>query len=258
MWQWLSFSKSYMQRNTMTRQRHRVAPSLRLFSIYRSLWEYRANDLREFLRISEGGLASKFEDWGDWYEERTKGLSDEQRSEFIDDYYDDLAMVRDTAPNLFRHAAFVMIVGFFEATVADICRLLHRTKKVTHAPRQKLYLDASSEYLTAKAGLPALLFGGPWDRCKQAEWLRDAIIHNNGRLPAHADGKLGDAVEAARGFVEGSAHISLSNHGDILIDAGFCEDVLELHEKMVRRLLKMVERAFFVECARHDEVQNDT
>ena len=233
----------------MKQPRRKVSKSWHAFHIHKEVWEYRLNDLREFLRISEAGLTSKFKDWGNWYEERTKGFSEERKGEFIDNFYDDLALVRDTVPNLFRHAAFVMIVGFFEGSVADICRLINRTKKVS--PEQKLppmlYLRDSSKYLI-KAGLPESLFGRRlgWEYCKRAVCLRNAVIHNNGQIPAHADDNFAVAIKAARTFVKRNAHISLSKHehGDVMIKPGFCEYVLARHEKVFRRLIGTVEKKF--------------
>jgi hypothetical protein len=213
--------------------------------IHEQLWQASVNDLREFLRISEAGLVSEFKSWGDSYEKRTTGFSDEDKDRFIDAFYDDLALVRDTVPNLFRHAAFVMIVGFFEASVADLCRLLHRTKKVNHEPPQLLYLSESTKYLTTEARLPKSMFGRSWIYCRRAESLRNAIVHNNGTIPAHAKGWLVSAVEAAQLFVKRSPNVSLSDRGHVLIEPGFCESVLTRHETLYRRLLMIVEGTFY-------------
>ncbi len=223
----------------------RMPPSHVRFRLHRRLWEYRLDDLRGFLRISEAGLSSKFEDWGDWYKRRTEGFSDEEKQEFIDFYYDDLSMVRDTAPNLFRRSAFVMTVGFFEASVADLCRLLHGTGSVRRSPKQKLYLDASREYLVACAQLPDSLFDECWDYCKQIEYLRNAIIHNNGEIPSTATGSLGAAAESAKSFVRGHAHVSLDDHGEVVVGPPFCESVLDQYEQIVRRLLDAIEAHYF-------------
>lgn len=214
-----------------------------MFDIFKHLSGHRLDEIKESLDLIEGGLKSKFEDWGDWYEKRTKGWSDDERSEFIDHYYDDLAMVRDTAPNMARQAMCVCLSGYFETFLADSCRFLHRGKKSFSSPKQKLYLEDSKEYLIDVAGFDEKLFNSEeWTFCVKASYVRNAIAHCDGRIPNHVQGNLERQVEILKQFVSDTDGIKLTTLHEILIEAEYCKLVVENIGTSIDAIIDTIER----------------
>jgi len=212
------------------------------YYIFKSLSEHRLDEIVESLDLIESGLKNKFQDWGEWYEKKTKGWSDAEKSDFIDHYYDDLAMVRDTAPNMARQAICVCISGYFETFMADLCRYVYKTKLLPSGPRQKLYLEDSQNYLIDKAGFCEQLFDSQeWKFCIKASYVRNAIAHYNGRVPNHLQGNLKKQAEIITQFINNTEGVSVTTIGDILIDIDYCKLVMKHIKKMTEIFLEAIE-----------------
>ena len=213
------------------------------------------DETEHFIHIGESGLKSEFEDWGDWYKKRTKGFSAEEKRDFIDGYYDDLVMVRDVAPQMFRKACFVMLIGAWETTAANLVRTLHRFGVLPTKPQQKIYCDKAKEYLRDDIGFRKSIFRGAWAFCERAAKVRNIIIHNNSHLPRDVQGTLGNGVEIARRFIRYTRHIHLSDHSDIELDQGFCHAV---NEKVVECVKSLTDEAVRIYRLRMKNIQQDS
>jgi len=198
------------------------------FVIEKKLSLRRFDEFSELICITEESLKKSFERWCERFDKETADFSDGEKEEYIDINYDDLAMVRDTSPNLTRHAIYVMIVGVFEKVVADLCRMLHRSKIVLKKPREKLYLKASFEYLTQNATFPRSVFGKEWGYCIRAAALRNIIIHNGGRFPRKLQSKkLKEIKSLAKWHIDHNTNVRITNNGEIKIEDGLCQQTLE-------------------------------
>ncbi len=202
------------------------------------------SEMGRFIDIGESGLKSESEDLGRWYKKRTQGFSEEQRSEFADFNYEDVVMVRDVAPQMFRKACFVMLIGVWETTAANLVRTLHRFGLLRNKPQQKIYCDRSKKYLLDEIGFRKSAFRGAWRFCERAAKVRHIIIHNNSRLPCGVQGNLGDHVETARRFIKDTPHIHLSDHSSIELDRDFCHLVDEKTVECIQSLTDEATRIY--------------
>lgn len=216
-----------------------------LFNIERHLCLGRLDELAEMIDIAELGMKDRFQDWGKWFEAQTEGCSEDEKQDFVDHYYDDLAMVRDTAPNLMRRALFVMAIALLEKVVADLCRLLSRVGAVAEHPPSRLYLQTSKMWLTKYARFPESLFGSEWKACLRAEALRHAIVHNGGCVPnasANMKKDIRNTIGLAKWHIYHSDKASLGQFGDIMMEQGFCEDALKQARTAYETLLRRGEK----------------
>lgn len=208
------------------------------FHLFKELSEHRLEEIIEFLDLIEIVLAKKFQDWGKWYEGKTKGWSDDDKAEFIDFYYDDLMMVRDTSPNMARQAVCVCMSGYFEAFVGDLCRVLHRSIPLAFAPKQRLYLDASKKYLMKIDGFDKINFEcKQWMFCVHAHYVRDAIAHYNGQLPWRSQGGLKERINVIKRFVSSTDGIDITSTNRINIERRYCTQVVDNIKQIGRRLI---------------------
>lgn len=222
-----------------------------LFNIERHLCLGRLDELAEMMDIAERGMKDQFQDWEEWFEAQTEGCSEDEKQDFIDHYYDDLAMVRDTAPNLMRRALYVMTIALLEKVVADLCRLLSRVGAVAESPPSRLYLQTSKAWLLKYAKFPESIFGSEWKACLRAEALRHAIVHNGGCVPKESASMKKDirnTIRLAKWHIDHSGRASLDQFGDIMMEEGFCEDALTQARSAYEELLNRAERKDFKIC----------
>lgn len=214
----------------------------RLFNIFKRLTVHRLEEIKESLELIESGLKSKFDDWAEWFDKSTTGWSNDEKDDFVDHYYDDLALVRDTAPNMSRQAMCVCMSGFFETFLADSCRFLHRKKGSLASPKQKLYLEDSKNYLIEIAGLDVMLFESEeWEFCLKASYVRNAIAHYNGRIPKHVKGGLKKQVEEIERFVNDTDGIELTTLHEIIVESEYCELLAENINISIEAILDAIE-----------------
>ncbi len=219
--------------------------SKKLFNIFKSLSVYRLEQLSDALDIIESGLDGKFEEWGSWFDEQTQGLSDDDKELFVNHYYDDLAMIRDTAPNMARKAMFICIVGFLETFMADLCRFLARDNNLQQ-PKQKLYLEASKKYLIETANVNEDCFDGQeWLSYFEATCVRNIIVHCAGKIPVSVQGNLADQLQTATSFIGQTDSIEIDSLNKIIIDRGFCEGIATKVEQCMTNLLDGAENCYY-------------
>jgi len=194
------------------------------------LWDFRVEQMRGFLKITNSGTASEFAKFGEWVDQQTSGLSARDADEFIDHYYDDLAMVRDIAPQMLHYAQILCIYGAFEHAAADIYRTLHRLTKATRKPPKNMYLHVTQKHLVDFAGFRKKAFGKDWTFLMQVREVRNAIAHGDGRL------RQDNKAIAAKRFIKANKHLGLDQLDTILVERAFCKDLLGRIEKAMQLL----------------------
>jgi hypothetical protein len=178
------------------------------------LWKYKVQEMEEFLNLTDSGISLKYEEFGEWLKSKTKGMDKERVAEFIDLYYDDLAMVRDIAPHMLRYAQYLCVFGAFEHAAGDLCRVLHRDGKVSVAPPSRnFYLDRIEKYLRKKAALGKAAFGKDWKFMLDARYPRNAIAHADGMVGTDAQGKK------ARAFIRTQPKLDLERLPKVFSDS---------------------------------------
>lgn len=148
------------------------------FRLSRIHWD----ELENFLHQTEGGIKSEHEKFEQWFKKQTEGYTDEEVSEFIDYYYEDLEMIRDISPRLLRYSHITQIYGLYEYDVAGLCRALRRDKKTTVKPPTPLYTHGGRKYLIERAGFPKKAFGKSWNFMDGVRAIRNEITHAQGRI----------------------------------------------------------------------------
>lgn len=194
------------------------------------LWDFRVDQMRGFLRITNAGTASEFAKFGEWVGQETSDFSAQEADDFIDHYYDDLAMVRDIAPQMLHYAQILCIFGAFEHAAADIYRTLHRLAKATRKPPKNMYLYHTQEYLVKYADFRKKVFAKDWFFLMRARDVRNAIAHGSGKL------RKDNKANAVKRFIRASKHLSLDQFDTVLVDKSFCEDLLGRIEAAMRLL----------------------
>ena len=218
----------------------------RLFKIALEGLRVGLNDMEQFIRAGESALQSEFESWGEWYDQQTQGFSEEEKQDFIDAYYDDVALVCDMAPQHFRRACVIMLIGYWETTAANLVRTLRKLELLQPPPdkcREPLYHWKSKACLLDYGGFDKSVFGQAWNFCEEVNIIRDIIAHSNSRIPyLHPDEKYYKESERAKLFIEGTPDIYLSNSYIIELDSGFSETVNRAVVESIQCLMAEAQR----------------
>jgi hypothetical protein len=219
----------------MSNKRHYIC-------LFQRLSELRLDEISEFLNLIESGLANKFQKWEEWYKIETDCWSDDDKDAFTDHYYDDLAMVRDIAPNMARHAMCVCLSGYFENFMADLCRFLHRHIPVASGPGQILHLDNSKKYLINECTVDRNIFASQqWEFCVRASYVRNAIVHCGGRVPEHLLGTLGWRANIIKQFVNSTDGIYITQTNDIMIENRYLNQVIDNIKQFTKEIFIIIE-----------------
>lgn len=214
----------------------------RAYYIFKHLSEIRLYEITDCLNLIESALTNKFQNWGEWFEKETDGWSDADKEDFIDHYYDDLAMIRDTAPNMVRQSMCICLSGYIENFMADFCHFLHRHIPRSPCPKQKLYIEGSMKYLMKIDNFNKEIFDSQqWLFYTKAKYVRDAIVHYNGRLPSHSQGKIKERVNEIKRFVDDTDGIDITTTNDIMIEKSYCENVIDNIKQIIKEFFKTIE-----------------
>ena len=204
---------------------------MNLLILFSDLWTDALSELHEFVRITNQGLSSEFKKFGQWLNQRTAEMNEVEANRFADIYYDDLAMIRDLAPQMLHYAQYLVLFGVFEHEAGHLCRTLRRDGKASREPPDNLYLHKVEDFLRQHAGFRKKVFGKAWGFMLRARYPRNAIAHNRGRL------KKNGQVGKAKAFIRGHPKLHLNDWDTVVVEEGFCEDMLEKMEAAMQSLI---------------------
>ena len=204
---------------------------MNLLILFADLWLTALSELEEFIRLTNRGISLELKKFGQWLEDRTANMSQDEANKFVDIYYDDLAMVRDLAPQMLHYAQYLVLFGVFEHEAGGLCRALWRECKATREPPDNLYLDKVEEFLRQHAGFRKKVFGKEWRFMLGARYPRNAIAHNRGSL------KKNRQVGKARAFIHRHPKLGLNDWDTVVVEDGFCEDMLQKMEAAMESLI---------------------
>jgi hypothetical protein len=136
-----------------------AATAKRIYAVHVQLTQYRVDELAEFIEHSRGGMSALWKDFSERFDKVTAGMDEDAVSEYVDFIYDDMAQLRDTSPLMNRLAHAMMVYGTFESSLANLCRLVDRDKKVPEKLPKRLYMEDVKKYLDPYIGNPSRSVG---------------------------------------------------------------------------------------------------
>jgi hypothetical protein len=218
-----------------------------VFHFTRQLAEFRLHSVRGFIDHSRDGMAAMFEEFNAEFDRLTADYSQEERDEYADWRYDDIAQIRDESPELLRHAQCMMIYGAFENILASLCRSLHRDGKITDPPPEEIYTYRAKQYL--KPVLPAQPspFAAEWEWLNQFRVIRNWLAHNGGKIqrpkpqvsatPTKAERKAVHDWQTAKDFQRAHADlIEFRDTRDIVVQDGLVDLAFDNVKAAVNRI----------------------
>src|SRR4051794_21466732 len=89
--------------------------------------EHECEDLEDFVHTIDAGLKSQVAKFNRRLAKKTKGMSEEQKTYFIEDYAEDAFGLLERYPRLQWQSVFISLYGFFDLQMNEFCRRLRKT-----------------------------------------------------------------------------------------------------------------------------------
>ncbi len=194
------------------------------------------NDLREYVETIEGALSKKFDEFGDDIERRTEGMSKEQRDEYVEMMTDNAFRLADRFPSMVRKTAFVFLYGLFEHSLLNLCghvKNYGQFKESATGGRDK-GITAAQKYLKSVAKVKFPDQTREWGEIDQMAKIRHLFAHGQGRVKGEPTKALLQYIKKKKGLIE------LTGMNEIKLNAGYCEDAIEVIRRFFAATLKAV------------------
>lgn len=199
---------------------------------------FRFSELLDTVKLSERLLKEEAADFEARVDAMAAEMSEELREGFYEFMSDEYWQIHERFPNILRRALFLYCYAEIEAYLNKICHIAQKQYNLD-LPLNKVMgkgIERAKLYLTKVAGVTF-----PYDSC---EW-RELTNYNKLRnVLAHAEGRLSHAERERhlRDYVDRHPHLKLEFDGSIIIQEGFCEEVVEAALTLFKRLPKEVRR----------------
>lgn len=126
----------------------------------------------------ESSLTSELKKIGKWGE----ALHEDKREEFFDWYYDDIANMRDTFPQLLRASLFLSVYAFLEHELDVLCKRYKKEKSLSLdvSDLRDKGIFRSQNYLKKVVSIPFPDNSPEWSRIRACQSLRNHMAHAGG------------------------------------------------------------------------------
>ncbi|QJX65139.1 hypothetical protein HLK66_26015 (plasmid) [Niallia circulans] len=153
---------------------------------YNLVWllsEYRLELITLYSNEVENFIESKFDEFIQQADEATKGLSEDEKQNYYEYYYDDLALVRDEYPSILRYS---IITATYSSLERALFRIHYQKSKDRHGfkkyKKNNSDLDAILEYITIEMEINILHLADELNFIQSLNKVRNNIVHSNGRI----------------------------------------------------------------------------
>ena len=217
-------------------------------AILKEWFELNINEFKEFFCFMETSIKGPEGRHVKRYQDLIKGLSGKDKEEFESFYEDEFYQYSQYRRRL-NVSFLVAIFSFLESSMNSICRNIEKIKEDKEI-RIKLNdikdtgIDRAKIYLTKIAGCSDSLFNSSaWQEIKILQYIRNALVHNEGNIPKGNKGEVLKKYIADKPdyFVHKNIELDLDtyrNHIPILAKKEYCLFSLDNIGTFLEQLLK--------------------
>lgn len=217
-------------------------------AILREWFEIHINEFKEFFSFMEGSIKKPEEKSAKRYQELIKDMSESEREEFGTFYEDEFYQYSQYRRRL-NGSFLIAIFSFLESAMNGICRNIGKIKedkgiKIRLEDINGTSIERAKTYLIKVAGCSDSIFGSQaWQDIKTLQFIRNAIVHNEGNIPRGDKGEVLKKYIADRPdyFMHENIELDLEtyyNHIPILPKKEYCMLSLESIDNFLKQLLQ--------------------
>ncbi|MGM0747101.1 MAG: hypothetical protein ACQEUS_04385 [Bacillota bacterium] len=182
---------------------------------------------KEYAKYIEQSLGREIYD----FEESMKELSDEEKEEFVEYHYDEIAQFRDDFPSIMRNSLFISVYSFLEEKIIDLCGQpdetsikledlqgngINRASLFIKKIKKEVFPDDTKE----------------WHFITNANHIRNCIVHCGGDVEKAKNPKR------VRHAIQELKHAFESRHHKIILSEEFCLEFISVVERFLCDLYK--------------------
>lgn len=168
-------------------------PPVNFEHVHKWLIHMKIMEMRYYLNDLTKSLNNIEKEFNQRTEEQARKIVDErERDEFYEFSGDDYWRYKETFPRIFLNSFHVSSYSLLESETLNIARNIGKKQNQVFDVfdiKGGDYLNSSSLYIEKLTGIKANQFG-TWNSLKEAQRLRNIIVHLNGRLNEPNDIKL--------------------------------------------------------------------
>ena len=193
------------------------------------------DNLQDFINVLEQTLVQQKKSFEEIVDREAAEIEEEYRDEFYESRSDEHWQLSDVFPSTLRSSVFVASYSMFEHHLINICNREHKRQKLAKEPnfRNRIIFSAI-EYLVKEAGIKLPAKMPAWDLICVYNKLRNAIVHESGKLSKQYQADLKD-------FLSSTKSVSLDQFDTLQFSENFClEAIKQMKEFFFKELLPTV------------------
>jgi hypothetical protein len=172
----------------------------------------------------------------------------DEEKEYIEGWYDyDFIQIKEVFQNIQRRALFIMVMCRMEANLALVCKNCHdafdlpitfeefkdKYKKSKEKYKNRREINIALSYLQNNLQIRSKLVDLDWTIIQHYWIIRNALVHNHGRLKTRKD-------QETIKFVKDIPTMGLNPHNEIILHEGSVDLVLHKIIFFFERLLRLI------------------
>ncbi|MFD2334374.1 hypothetical protein ACFSR7_34455 [Cohnella sp. GCM10020058] len=201
------------------------------------------DNLRNYAEIMEDQLQQQIDGFNEWYEQKTKGMTDEDKNEFGEHHSDDYHTLARINPTLFRSSTLLTIYTCLELNMKRSCLDLQKKLNITvnTLPKKHVKIHDSRDFLIKHDIVKERFFNesNEWNYIdKVYREIRNAFAHGQGEI---YESKLAQVQEGIKNL-----KCSIDNETDeIKLQKDFCPEFIKTIELFFDNLFKEIDPSYF-------------
>ena len=196
------------------------------------------DDLERYLEITEEYLQKAKTDFETWFNEKSKGFTQEERDVFGENHTDTYWEYTEMFPRILHNSFFVSIYSCFEYEMSLICKWLKEERQLTQSMSELKgsTLDQFKKYCNRHAGLNIPFNDQLWEKIKYYSYIRHCIVHNKGIISgSRYEDKLCNE-DKHKNIISRDAFGK--EIAEIAITGQFCKEVISSMEEFLKVVVK--------------------
>lgn len=198
------------------------------------LIDFKLSELKELHQFLEGAVAAEIRDLDQRYHAFVRKVGPSQDWDF-DPFEDDYWKLSEAFPQSARKAIFISAYSLFESGLKHLCHHAYLAKLSASPPgHRNFYIENAYEYMTGEVRIPKKVFGTRWNYLDRYRLLRNAIVHQQGKLHKRATNPTDKRL---KWFIGRERTVSTDHLRRVKLNKMFCPRYIDLQQKFFSNLL---------------------
>ena len=193
----------------------------------------RLEDFRQYTREIETKFHFDKEALSKSYEDAIKGLSEDEKSEVDEYFYDDFYIIEKVQINMYRNSVIVSIYSFLENSLNKLCKYLSKKHSyaITVDDLKGDGIVRAKHYLEKMAQVNFSAINGEWSDLRTLNKIRNCIVHSEGIIINN---------ESLKNIITQTSGVSLNDGCHILIEREYIDFSINTVEKFLDKLYQQI------------------